>query len=317
MEYILSHSSAFLFWRFFPGPRRSLPKARRRSGMTERPNLEKLPLEELASRGIPVSANTPLHVLVSDQLLRSHSSVFRCHVSTTALPPSSFLRETDTLLVSSPELTFAQLAETRPFLKLVLLGSELCGCYAHRMGTSDLPARIPLTTPETIKRYLAQLPERPGIERARKAADYLVANAASPMEIKLALLLSLPQRYGGYGLPAPRLNPTLELGPEARRAYPHGTCRPDLFWSKARFDLEYHGADSHTDEVAFASDLARQTALMSEGIEVYPISFAQIADADVFDSVARTIAGKLGMRLRIRNPKFLENQSALRKTLNL
>ena len=317
MEYVLSHSSAFLFWRHYSSARKALAKTRRRGGMTERPSVAGLPTDTLAFCGVPVSPKSPVHLLLADQTLRSHADIFRCHVSSTEFPPSSFLRIADGLVVSSPELTFAQLAETRPFLKLLLLGSELCGCYAHVPGSSGLPTRSPLTTPKAIRQYLDLLPERPGIMRARRAADFLVSNAASPMEIKLALLLSLPQRYGGYGLPTPQLNPEIELGPEARKAYPHGTCRPDLFWSESRLDLEYHGTDSHTGQEALASDLARQTALMAEGIEVYPVSYAQVADADVLDSVARTIAAKLGVRLRIRNPHFLDNRATLREALAL
>ena len=134
--------------------------------------------------------------------------------------------------------------------------------------------------------------------RASRAAAYVLDGAASPMEAKLALLLSLPKTRGGYALPAPRLNAPFTLSDKAFALYPHNPCRLDLYWPGARLDVEYDGEEVHTGE-QHVRDVARAAALTADRVEVLPLSHGQLADAEAFETVAGFIAKRLGVRLRV------------------
>ena len=136
------------------------------------------------------------------------------------------------------------------------------------------------------------------------------------MEAKVALLLSLPAKYGGYGLPKPALNPALEPGDDAKKLYRVESYRPDLFWAEARVDVEYHG-NPHEGEAARTKDAARQAALEADGIKVTVLTFPQVADPAAFDVVARTLAKRLGCRLRIGVSGYEERRAHLREELEL
>ena len=50
----------------------------------------------------------------------------------------------------------------------------------------------------------------------RRAAPWILDNAASPREAALALLMTLPNHLGGYHFARPRLNHSIELTGAAR-----------------------------------------------------------------------------------------------------
>ena len=323
-----------MFWRAFRGNRSDLPRQRSPHAMAQ-PYIPTPELDmELARLGLTPRPKASLHLLFAAPELRSRRRGVTSHVCPEPLPTGSLLRVSEHVLVVSPELCFAQLAETMGPGRLILAGTELCGTYAlipaEDPADPDRPAsvsapesptpaimreRTQLTTSKALRALAADLPRRPGAERARRAGVHLFDGAASPMEAKVALLLALPQRLGGLGLPRPTLNHPIILGTEARKAYPHRTCRCDLYWPETQVDLEYHGADAHDGVEAYTKDVARLTALAVEGIDVIPITFAQVADPEVFLAFAFTLAKRLGHPLRLRNANFVENHAVLREEL--
>ena len=330
MDIILSHKTAFLFWRRFTAHRRTLVSTKRAFAMTSRLALTAEVRGELAGLGIPDPLQHALHVLFQRPELRSRIAGVKSHVCSTPLPAGSLLRLSPHVLIASPELTFMQLAEFEPFPRLVMAGCELCGTYAlkerplsddatglEKQAKTELVEREQLTRTADLREFADLLPERPGSAAARRAVSSAFDGAASPMEAKLALLLSLPQRLGGTGLPRPTLNHEIRLGKEARSAYHRTTCRCDLHWPGTRLDVEYDGADSHDGFESRARDVARTTALTIEGFNVFPVTYAQVADPDVFLSVARLIADQLGCRLRLRNGHFSARSASLRENLGI
>lgn len=319
MDIIISHKTAFLFWRRFTGSRGNLPRARRTAAMGEPLNLTPEVEAELAELGIEPRTESALHILFARDDLRSRVFGVRSHVSGLELPAGSLLRISPHVLIAGPELTFAQLARRLPFGQLVMAGCELCGTYALVPGKdgNDIVERASLTSAERLRSFLNRLPEQPGTQRALRATRLLFEGAASPMEAKTALLLSLPQRHGGFGLPRPQLNHPVALHGDARRAYPRATCRADIMWPEMQFDIEYDGADSHDGFESRARDVARTTALTLEGIEVLPLTYPQVADPQVFASVAQHIAKSLNARLRVRSTQFAARSAALRSDLGI
>ena len=327
MLIVLSHTTAFFFWRTFTRNRNHLKPAIPASGMTERLMWKQQYAVELAQLGIVPTETNPLHLLFADQKLRPKPNTaslppIRPHVQPAPLPAGSVLRLTEHIAVVSPELCFLQMAARLTTAQLVHAGFELCGIYAllpdpARPGKTKPVKRRQLTTAADLTAILAHPVARRN-PRARIAVAHILDRAASPMEARVAMLLCLPSGMGGYGLPQPVLNPDLSQSPEAQTLYPHLTVRPDLFWPAAHLDVEYDGGD-HEGELSRTKDNGRREALEAGGVKVMTLTYPQVVDDAAFDVLARRIARKVGapVRIRMEDGRHAALRAALRRELEL
>ena len=245
----------------------------------------------------------------------SQAALVRSHRYRRTLPPGSLLRLSEHLAIASPELTLAQVSSRYSMGQLIMAACEMCGTYLPTRSDSLPPERAPLTTTTQIIGLLEKMGY--GREaRAMQAARVAFNSAASPMEAKLALLLSLPQTMGGFGLPRPVLNAPIPLGPAAYRIYPCTPCRMDLHWAAANLDVEYDGRESHSEDRR-DSDSARIVALTMEKVDVMVLRRQQVYDAKALASIAEVIAAKLGCRLRFSTRDFWQLHRRLREELGL
>ena len=311
MDLVLSHTTAYRFWRSFSGDLSAFAKARGPRAMGSRVDLTPELREELAALGFAFDESHPLHLLFAESRLRSRVRGVESHVESRPLPAGSLLRLSANVVIVSPELCYAQMSEVVPPAREALVGMEFCGTYAF--GPEGLqPDRAPLTSVKQLGEFCATfMGARSG---ASQTASAVIDGAASPMEARLALLLCLPTTRGGYGLPRPQLNARIELGRTARRIYEVSHCRADLFWPEAKLDVEYDGREAH-DSQAHAADVARERALEAQGVTVMRITYEQVADWEAFDLVAKQIGARLGKYVRIRSAGFREHGMALRGEL--
>ena len=313
MPIVLSHASAFRFWRRFAGDTRALRRVRHPKAMEEPFNPTPELIEELATCGFTLEGDERLHLLFASPALRSRAARIASHVFADTLPEGSLVRLSERVLVASPELAFAQMAESFTFERETMAGMELCGTYAI-MPDETLRERTPLTNAGLLTSFaIALMGPR---SKAAQAARYALNGAASPMEAKLALLLCLPTTRGGYGFPLPELNCRIELGEDARKLYDAAFCRADLFWREAGLDVEYDGRAAH-DGNAHVVDVAREQALEAQGISVTRLTYAQIESPEAFDVVAKTLGRRLGKGVRVRARDFEESRLFLRGELEL
>lgn len=241
----------------------------------------------------------PLHVLVPSAAARDRCSRVRCHVCSRFLPSGSFVRLGERLYASSPELCFVQMASMLPFVELVKLGFELCGTYAERPdGVTRYGRPFLLTSVAALSRFVDSAGDVPGVVAARKAVKLLVACSASPRETALTMLLCLPLRRGGYGLPFPELNFRIDAGKSKRAVTEKGYYLCDLYWRDARIDLEYESDERHTGAARISEDSARRDDLDHLGIKVRTMTNRQMVDPVRFDKAARQLASALGVRIR-------------------
>ncbi|MBR3689823.1 MAG: hypothetical protein IKL97_01820 [Eggerthellaceae bacterium] len=147
-----------------------------------------------------------------------------------------------------------------------------------------------------------------------KALDYVVGGSGSPRETALVMLLCLPMRYGGFGLPWPDLNLRLDLGAEGTRFW-GGKNAYDLVWRDARVVVEYDGADSHAGEAVAERDSLRYDALVAANYTALTVSRSQLANVKQFYDIAHVLAGKLGVRLRFRDEGFRARHVCLRQVV--
>lgn len=230
----------------------------------------------------------------------THSSQnARYVVCTRQLPPSAFHRLNEDRFVASPEFAFIALARQLDLIDLVLLGCELTGTYV----TSDADERgfvqcEPLATIASLARMASNCTGFGGIKRALAASRHVVENAASPMESCVALLLTMPRRLGGYGLPKPRLNYKLELSREQRIPLKRKSITVDMMWPSAKMAIEYESTAWHHGDEKFVQDSIRRNDIRSLGYDVTTITRNEYKSIAAMDRIAANVAAKVGHRLR-------------------
>jgi very-short-patch-repair endonuclease len=260
----------------------------------------------------------PLDILVANESARKANRLVRNHICCGPYPKSCFFDTGQGLLTCSPELCFLQMAENLPLLKLIELGFEFCGTYslaADGIKEATLQLGKPLTSKAKLQALVAKMNGRRGKKNATRALKYVVDGSASPMETMLAMLLSLPQNLGGYGLAKPLLNQRIDVVKTAKRASrkDHYVC--DLYWQEVKLDVEYDSDLFHTGSSRISDDSKRRNALTYLGIQVITITRQQLYTSGEFDKAVRLIAKRLGKRLHYSNPKFAKKHQELRALL--
>lgn len=219
---------------------------------------------------------------------------------------------------SAPEELIVQLAQDATLVALLKCGYELCGCYsipAHRGKGEKLTKVAPVTSPEEIARYLGMLGKAKGKRGAYRALKYILPNSASPMETALVIILILPPRLGGYGLPLPCLNEKVTLSKPGPGNQPR-TYYLDVFWPEHAMALEYDSDDYHFKDVERAYyDSDRRAILKAHGIETLSVTKGQAYSLEMLDRVAATLAKPMGRRLQLNREGYREKRLELHAQL--
>ena len=284
-------------------------------------------------RVIPMLASNhmgPLDILASVRGQYHTSSLLRPHLWTGDIPLGGRVHLTDDIWMATPELILQQFAAHSSLTQLVMMGDELCGSFAvysppplireclqrihERRGIpkiagwepfvdgrgqlTNLWSRPPLTTPQTILRFAELSDARRGRLRLQQAAALMREGAASPFEVRAGILLGFPRRLGGEEFEDFTFNHKVALSREGKLLAQRQFCMCDLFWEEGNLDLECQSAVVHQEELSFLSDSDRCAALSYMGINVLPITYAQLRDAQRFAALAKTIARFLGTHPR-------------------
>lgn len=333
MAILLSHTSALEFWRSPEGrlwrrnPRGERPSNLRPGAKTRR---EPVALESESARmlyspsrkdaqdalGSPrLGLTRPIHVLVPGRNWRTSSKLIRSHVQTTSLPARYIVGISPGVFAVTPELCFIQLSSELPTAKLLAIGFELCGTYRvsqlDQIGFSKAEA---LCTPAEIEKTAQSVATR-GARRAEQLAKYLISGSASPMETALALILTLPARYGGYGIPQPVMNKLVPVKAGQGRGVDKRHYRCDLAWPEKGIAVEYDSDAFHTGSERIAADAKRRNSLSYLGYRVITVGRQQMKSDASLNMVATQIAKQLGVRLRPRSRNWADSRRHLREEL--
>ena len=134
------------------------------------------------------------------------------------------------------------------------------------------------------------------------------------METACTLLLCLPYKYGGYGIPFPELNKTIPLTYGTRKLTSHDFFIGDLVWQKERLVVEYNSDKFHIDKRSLYNDVQRSNLLDLNGIRTITITRRMLFDVYEFEQTALLIGKTLNHR--IKKPKgFYQKQIELRRLL--
>ena len=208
----------------------------------------------------------------------------------------------------------------------------------HEDGTrSDLWRRPPILGLDAIRNAVETLGDDAASMRLRRALELVRPGSGSPWETITAMLLCLPRKMGGEGLPRLQLNRRVEVsgthGYGSRGYVLDGCWDAGTHWPQRIFPvkafrkarelgvpilpctLEIDGAAFHQGRSAFARDSARRTALARAGIATQSISPAQVRNVAMWDEWVDVLAQELGFERVPATSAFLRQRIRLRKTL--
>lgn len=256
----------------------------------------------------------PYHVLVPAKAKSSVPAAV-AHQSLFAYQGKPFIRIGNGVFASCPELCFVQLALSLPFHELVKAGNALCGgFFLDSASPSGLGKRAPVTSRRRIEAFIRRNAGLYGTKPARLALNSVVDNAASPPEAFLWSVLSLPQRYGGYGIPGLIMNRRITPSRRAQRIARRATLIPDVSHLETRLAIEYDSNSEHLTPAQITRDATKRMALEADRFKVISVTTRQLSSPHEMRSVADQASKHIGYRLQIRGKHFDEAHRRLYAT---
>lgn len=266
----------------------------------------------LAGLGI-IEDGAKLQVYVSDKKRSGGNDLFEKHVYPISAPPRSLVPLAKGVFASCPELCFVQMANTLSLIELVQLGYRLCAAFSIDGKTGELRRSDPIVSLGELSSFVAKCAGVWGQKKALQALKYVLPDAGSPKEIALSMLVTMPSRYGGYGLGRPRLNARVELSEDERRASGRSFFLCDMLWADKGVAVEYDSRQYHDGSHAFERDSIKRTVLSGRGYDVLTITTAQLYDPVRFSQCMKALTKKLGKKYRSRSSAQENKESLLRE----
>ena len=269
---------------------------------------------------------TPIQVLVPKRSMTTQSDRLITHVWSHDIPSGAYLRLDNGIYLPTPAFLMQQLASQLDEIGLILLGLELCGFYsmwsfpamgAHHATADEFEGCTFELNPATSVTQLTSYIRKRGGERGYRTVQHVLKRtldrSASPMESVVYLLLCLPRRLGGFGLPMPVLNVKVKVSTSTTTK----SRFPDLYWPIQSLDVEYDSDQDHTGMWSRYRDARRTVELAAEKITVLPLTHAQLFDAGEFEAFAASVRRNLGIRARTLDAEWHAKHHLLRERLLL
>ncbi|WP_373577389.1 hypothetical protein [Parafannyhessea umbonata] len=250
----------------------------------------------------------PIDILVPRGASRRRNGICVRHSWGRALPVNAIVRLDEGIYLSTPEFAFLQMANSLDEIELALLGCSLCGRYYPCECEAGFVKRPRLTTIRRLDSFLSQFKNVKNAAKARRALRWVFEESRSPMETSTAILLSASRRMGGYGLPKPMLNQTVELSAQSSAVAGTPYYVVDLYYPKPNVAIEYLGKPYHED---VNRDVTREYVLKCEGCTLFNVTITQVITSSLRNRLVMDIAQAIGYRLRKSTPAISGKRNAL------
>lgn len=287
-------------------------------------------------------SSRPVDLLVPARSGRSSGDEVRFHAWSGAVPQGSFLRVTNDLLVSGPELAIIQLCSAQGKLDALLdahveavraeaevaapaeradhpvidhplewerirrlvaatvIACEFAGTYRLGDGSRPTAYHAPrIMGAGDLARVASGVGKSQGTMRARRVAELMLEGSASPMETVLALMLTLPVEFGGFGLARPLLNRTVDVSGFQGTISDRDVVIPDFLWNERGVVLEYDSEEFHAlrGKGRLKKDATRSNTLTALGYRVFRATSQTVRSLPGISLLARQIACALDEEL--------------------
>lgn len=256
----------------------------------------------------------PIHLMVPSEDFRFCKDRYVYEVHPGKLPPSAFTRIDEHVCVASPQYMLVQMARKLSDAETIRLCMEFCGLYAI-IPENDMGYVIrdcPVTTRSALMEFIALIPGEPGAGKLLSLLRHVGEGSLSPMETCVYMLMCLPKRMGGYGLPHPLLNARIDLSQTERAYAQRSFVMSDMLWPDKGVALEYDGQRAHASFKDRSRDSTKRNILLARGITVFTMTAHEVLDVHAFDRTVRDIAAMMGHRLRAFPESWEARRSALR-----
>lgn len=198
----------------------------------------------------------------------------------------------------------------RSLVNAAVVACEFAGHYRLPTGNKDTNYQAPsLMTCASLKRVAQSIGSRSMEKRASDVARIAFDNSKSPMETSLALMLTLPIEFGGFGLPRPKLNRDIDVSGWRGSLSDRNTICVDMWWEGRNVALEYDSSSFHgkqSEEARRTSDAIRSNILASLGCCTLRATPGVIRTLEGTALLARQIATRIGVEPR--QPTDIEEQ---------
>ncbi len=343
MSDVLCDISAFKYHRVPPQVLMQLP-------MVPTPELDPNRSQLLETPLVSEVLGAPVHLLSERAGHSRGGKRVVWHAWTAGRPVDAIWETPFGLETASPLFSLLTMASSCPAVQLAMAMYELCGTFAvfepsekieellrhervdclfgtgfgwRRMGPrperpGNLWERPPLFDLGELHDYCKRIEGMHGAKNFTSAAQMVTGVTASPFEAQASMLLGLPRRLGGEGLPIEN-NVPLDLNRAARRLSGTGKRVGDIVIASDDGTrcvvVECQGRAFHGSVESKIADSDRTTALQAMGYEVILMTYSQIADPQKFDTVVELIKRKLGIRPRAKSPAQERAAERLRSEL--
>lgn len=320
---MVSHRSALWLWRHGWHPVRRIGPEEAKVLLGTPPSRDEVD-RALCATGHP--DDRPLDVLVGADGLRRRLSAVTSHMLPVATAPWPGLlvevRSPDggsPLVAVAPETSWAQTAGYLGVRAAREAAWELTGTFrVDPDAPFGLAERRPLTSVQQCREAAALLTGGTVPKPIERTLQGVLDEAASPAEGRVACLMTLSRRRGGYDLPKPLLNPNVILNDDERFLVGTASVRPDFLWPEAGVVLEYDSDSAHFDNDAAARarhDAHKRNLYESRGWRHLSLTRDQLMDPGACDRVMGWLASALDKRVEPPSESILAARRTLRREL--
>ncbi len=306
MGIFLSHSTAALYWL-----KTGAPLSLR--GAKDSPDAQTPGIQECRDVLASLFFEADFIEATTASCNKNSNDVALIHVCPAHIP-RSYLKIRADLYVACPELAFVQAASLLDFLSLVEFGNVLCSTYcSNDFSPAGFSPREALTSQKRIEHFISRNHHLRGSHVAQRATAYLCDGSASPAETNVAMLMTLPHKYGGYGFRHAFLNYRIDINAKSARVASKSFYKADLAWPQKKLTLEYDSDSHHANPEGIAADSKKRNALAIAGWTTVSLTRAQLYSRAEMDKVALFVAKRLEKRMAVRTDQCIPAREALRR----
>ena len=200
---------------------------------------------------------------------------------------------------------------------------EMCGTYSRSPERALLTQLQPACTPSALLHGVKELAHAaggqrvPGLARALRMARYVLGSSASPMETKVAIMLSLPVAFGGWGVRGLLLNRRVELTNEQREIAGKPYLVLDGYLASGLIGYEYDSREYHDRTDRVYRDRVRITAAQCLDIKLLSLTADIVMDEERCASFCDEFSRLAGKRQRVLGARTIQRRHRLRERLGL
>lgn len=188
----------------------------------------------------------------------------------------------------------------RRLIAATVVACEFAGSYRLDTMRGNVRYHAPRLLETGSLRRMAEDPSARFVaKRVDAVAEFAFDGSASPMETSLALMLTLPLEFGGFCLPKPQLNVSVDIPGEWGDLSDRNQVTPDMLWPGQRVALEYDSAEFHSGGAARQADedARRSNLLVMLGFRVLRVTPGMVRTLPELGRLARQLARCLGVEL--------------------